>query len=68
MDQQRLEAGEQTKLSVSFFIDPTIMENDNLNELTTITLSSTFFPGRDEEKTAKVEQNKRQQDEGRGAN
>ena len=68
LEQQRLEAGEQTKLSVSFFIDPTIMENDNLNELTTITLSSTFFPSRDKEKTAKVEQNERQQDEGRGIN
>jgi len=68
LDQQRLEAGEQTKLSVSFFIDPAIMENDNLNELTTITLSSTFFPGRDEDKTTKVELNKRQQDEERGVN
>ena len=68
LDQQRLEAGEQTKLSVSFFIDPAIMENDNLNELTTITLSSTFFPGREEDKEAKVELGKRQRDEGGGVN
>jgi cytochrome c oxidase assembly protein subunit 11 len=42
--EQRLEAGETVDMAVSFFVDPAIMEDRNLDEVNTITLSYTFFP------------------------
>lgn len=42
--EQRLAAGEEVDMGVSFFIDPAIMDDRNLDEVTTITLSYTFFP------------------------
>jgi len=42
--EQRLEAGESADMAVSFFIDPAIMEDHNLDEVNTVTLSYTFFP------------------------
>ncbi|MHA1600311.1 MAG: cytochrome c oxidase assembly protein [Alphaproteobacteria bacterium] len=42
-DEQRLEAGEEVEMAVSFFIDPAIMDDRNLDEVKTITLSYTFF-------------------------
>lgn len=42
--EQRLAAGEEADMGVSFFIDPEIMEDRNLDEVTTVTLSYTFFP------------------------
>jgi len=42
--EQRLEAGETAELAVSFFVDPAIMEDRNLDDVHTITLSYTFFP------------------------
>lgn len=42
--EQRLAAGEEADMGVSFFIDPAIMEDRNLDEVKTITLSYTFFP------------------------
>jgi cytochrome c oxidase assembly protein subunit 11 len=49
--EQRLEAGQELDMAVSFFIDPEILSDRNLNEVKTITLSYTFFraPG-DEDK------------------
>ena len=42
-DEQRLEPGETARLGVSFFVDPSIVEDINLAEVQTITLSYTFF-------------------------
>ncbi|MGQ0664725.1 MAG: cytochrome c oxidase assembly protein [Pseudomonadota bacterium] len=41
--EQRLEAGESIDLPVSFYIDPEIVKDANLDDLGTITLSYTFF-------------------------
>ncbi len=42
-DEQRLEAGQELDMAVSFFVDPEILTDRNLDEVKTITLSYTFF-------------------------
>ena len=42
-EEQRLLPGESAELGVSFFVDPAITRDPNLDEVTTITLSYTFF-------------------------
>lgn len=44
--EQHLGAGESADLPVSFFIDPKIVGDPNLDDVNTITLSYTFFPVR----------------------
>ncbi len=41
--EQRLEAGQELDMAVSFFVDPEILSDRNLDEVRTITLSYTFF-------------------------
>jgi len=43
-DEQRLEPGQEADMAVSFFVDPAILDDRNLEEVKTITLSYTFFP------------------------
>jgi len=42
--EQQLAAGEAADMPVSFYVDPKISEDPNLDDVTTITLSYTFFP------------------------
>ncbi len=50
--EQRLEAGQEVPMPVSFYIDPDIMNDPNTKDLENIVLSYTFFPSRE---TASVE-------------
>jgi cytochrome c oxidase assembly protein subunit 11 len=59
-DEQRLGPGETADMAVSFFIDPAILEDRNLDDVKTITLSYTFFRSVDgeaapEERAGKLE-------------
>ena len=45
--EQILASGQSMDMAVSFFVDPAIEEDPNLDEVKTITLSYTFFPDRD---------------------
>ncbi|MEW5705166.1 MAG: cytochrome c oxidase assembly protein [Pseudomonadota bacterium] len=42
-NEQRLNPGESADMAVSFFIDPDILQDPNLDDIETITLSYTFF-------------------------
>ena len=42
-DEQELAPGETARLGISFYVDPAIAQDRNLDEVTAITLSYTFF-------------------------
>lgn len=47
-EDQRLEAGQEAEMAVSFFVDPAIVNDRNLDAVKTITLSFVFFRARDD--------------------
>jgi cytochrome c oxidase assembly protein subunit 11 len=54
--EQRLAAGEAVDMPVTFFVDPAIADDPNLAEVTTITLSYTFFRDPDDREASGEEQ------------
>jgi cytochrome c oxidase assembly protein subunit 11 len=48
-ERQVLAAGERAEMPVSFFIDPAILDDPNLNDVNTITLSYTMFEAEPDE-------------------
>ena len=49
INEQTLQPGESASLPVTFFIDPAIDEDRNMDDVKTITLSYTYSPARDQE-------------------
>jgi cytochrome c oxidase assembly protein subunit 11 len=53
--QQTLKAGESIEMPVSFFVDPAIAEDHGLDQVTTITLSYTFYPAGEPDNVSSAE-------------
>lgn len=63
--QQQIGPGEKVTFPVSFFIDPEFLNDPNMRNVQTITLSYTFFPVKESDKiTPKTSQSKTEQNNG----
>ncbi len=51
-ENQPLEAGQTAQFPVSFFVDPAFVDDPDMDDVTTITLSYTFFPLKDNASSA----------------
>ena len=49
-EEQRLEPGQELDMAVSFYVDPEILEDRNVDDVKAITLSYTFFRKSEEER------------------
>lgn len=54
-DEQLLTPQQSMKMPVAFYVDPSIAEDRNMDDVTTITLSYSFFPAESEELDAALE-------------
>ena len=52
--EQRLNPGQEVDMPVTFFVDPEIAQNPNLDDVSTITLSYTFYETEDDEADKEV--------------
>ena len=52
--EQVLKPGERVDMPVSFFIDPDVAKDPNMADVTTITLSYTFFRAEDQSAATRV--------------
>lgn len=48
--EQRMAPGEKREMAVVFYVDPSLVKDEDLDQLSTITLSYTFYPLREEPK------------------
>ena len=53
-EEQVLRPGESVEMGVSFYVDPDILEDRNLNDITTITLSYALFRATDDTEVSAV--------------
>lgn len=53
-DEQTLGPGERAEMPVTFFVDPEMIDDPNVQEVKTITLSYTFFRAKDDRAPAKL--------------
>lgn len=58
--EQKLAPGEKAEMPVTFFVDPEIADDKNMDDITTITLSYTFFEMKQEEADTPAEPEKQQ--------
>jgi cytochrome c oxidase assembly protein subunit 11 len=56
--EQTLQPGERVEMPVDYFVDPAILDDPNLADVTTITLSYTFFPMPDAQSALEAEGSK----------
>lgn len=54
-DNQTLAAGQEMQMPVVFYLDPALAEDENMDDVTTVTLSYTFYPADSKELDAALE-------------